>query len=57
MKKILLILLGIVAVAVITMFVMGKSYHFEKSIVINAPLDKVYAHLNNTKSITNGIRG
>lgn len=51
MKKTLKILLAIVAVVIIVMFVMGKSYHFEKSIVINAPLDKVYAHLNNTKSI------
>lgn len=57
MKKTLKILLAIVAVVIIVMFVMGKSYHFEKSIVINAPSDKVYAHLNNTKSITNGIRG
>ena len=51
MKKTLKILLAIVAVVIIVMFVMGKSYHFEKSIVINAPSDKVYEHLNNTKSI------
>lgn len=50
MKKLLKILLAIAAVLIITMLVMGKAYHFEKSIVINAPAEKVYSHINSTKS-------
>lgn len=50
MKKLLLILAGIVAVLVIAMLLMGKKYHFEKSIVINATPEKVYSHLNSAKA-------
>ncbi|MDQ0477382.1 SRPBCC family protein [Chryseobacterium sp. MDT2-18] len=50
MKKLLKILLAIVAVLIITMLVMGKAYHFEKSIVINASAEKVYSHINSTKA-------
>ena len=46
MKKFLKILLAILAVLVIAMFVIGEKYHYEKSIVINAPAEKVYSHLN-----------
>lgn len=51
MKKFLKILLAIVAILIIVMFLMGKAYHFEKSIVINAPAEKVYAQINSTKAI------
>ena len=51
MKKFLKILLAIVAILIIVMFLMGKAYHFEKSIVINAPVEKVYAQINSTKAI------
>lgn len=50
MKKLLKILLAIVAVLILVMLIMGKAYHYEKSIVINAPVEKVYSHLNSTKS-------
>lgn len=49
MKKILYIFLGIIAFLVITMFVMGKKYHFETSTVINAPAEKVYSNMNSMK--------
>lgn len=51
MKKFLKILLGIVAILIIVMLLMGKAYHFEKSIVINAPVEKVYEQINSTKAI------
>lgn len=51
MKKFLKILLAIVAILIIVMFLMGKAYHFEKSIVINAPVERVYAQINSTKAI------
>lgn len=51
MKKFLKILLAIVAILIIVMLLMGKAYHFEKSIVINAPAEKVYAQINSTKAI------
>lgn len=50
MKTFFKILLAVVAVLLIAMFVIGKSYHFEKSIVINAPLEKVYAQASSMKS-------
>ena len=50
MKKFLKILLAILAVLVIAMFVIGEKYHYEKSIVINAPAEKVYSHLNSMKA-------
>lgn len=51
MKKLLKILLAIVAILIIVMLLTGKAYHFEKSIVINAPAEKVYAQINSTKAI------
>lgn len=50
MKKLLKILLVIVAVLVIAMLVMGKKYHYEKSIVINAPIEKVWGNVNSSKA-------
>lgn len=50
MKKLLKILLGILAVLLIAMFLIGEKYHYEKSIVINAPAEKVYAHINSMKA-------
>ena len=35
---------------VITMFAMGKKYHFETSTVINAPAEKVYSNMNSMKA-------
>ncbi len=51
MKKFLYVLLALVASVVIAMFVVSEKYHFEKSIVINAPADKVYSHISSTKAI------
>ena len=51
MKKLLKILAAIIGVLLIVMIIMGKSYHYEKSIVINAPVEKIYANVDNTKSI------
>ncbi|QOW08949.1 hypothetical protein Q73A0000_00595 [Kaistella flava (ex Peng et al. 2021)] len=51
MKKFLKILLAIVAILIIVMLLMGKAYHFEKSIIINAPVEKVYTQINSTKAI------
>ncbi len=36
---------------VITMLALGKEYHFEKSIVINAPAEKVWQNVNSMKGI------
>lgn len=49
MKKLLFILLGIIAVLAVAMLLMGKNYHFEKSIVINSTPEKVYSHVNSAK--------
>lgn len=51
MKKFLKILLAIFAVLIISMFIIGEKYHFEKSIMINAPAEKVYAQINSSKAI------
>ena len=50
MKKFLYILLAMVALLVIIMLAMGKKYHFEKSIVINAPVERVYSHISSMKA-------
>lgn len=50
MKTFLKILLALVVVLIIMMFVIGKSYHFEKSIVINAPVEKVWQNVNSMKA-------
>ena len=50
MKTFLKFLLGILALLVIAMLVIGKKYHFEKSIVINAPIEKVWGNVNSSKA-------
>ena len=50
LKKILYFLLAIIAIGVIAMFVISEKYHYEKSIVINAPADKIYPHIASTKA-------
>ena len=50
MKTLLKIIVVIVAVLLIAMFAVGKDYHFEKSIVINAPADKVYQNISSMKA-------
>ncbi len=53
MKKFLKILLAILAVLVIAMFVIGwNNYHYEKSIVINAPAEKCI-HISNSMKAFN----
>ncbi|TXF77481.1 SRPBCC family protein [Chryseobacterium sp.] len=49
MKTFLKILLAVVLVLVIAMFAIGKAYHFEKSIVINAPVEKVWQNVNSMR--------
>lgn len=55
MKKFFKFLLGffvVIFLAIfITMFALGKEYHFEKSITINAPAEKVWQHVNSMKGI------
>lgn len=50
MKTLLKIIVAIVIVLLIFMFAVGKDYHFEKSIVINAPADKVYQNISSMKA-------
>lgn len=50
MKKALYVLLGIIAVIAIAIFVTPEKYKFEKSIVINAPAEKVYQNISSTKA-------
>ena len=50
MKTFLKITLGILAILIIAMFIIGKKYHFEKSIVINAPIEKVWGNVNSSKA-------
>ena len=42
MKTFLKITLGILAILIIAMFIIGKKYHFEKSIVINALVNNIF---------------
>ncbi|SFI13594.1 SRPBCC family protein [Halpernia frigidisoli] len=51
MKTILKIFLALIVIIVIAMFAIGEKYHFEKSIVINAPAEKVYGQVNSSKKI------
>ena len=55
MKKFFKILLGFFLILflaiVIGMLVVGKKYHFEKSIVINAPVEKVWQNVNSMKAV------
>lgn len=41
MKKLLYILLAIIAVLLIVVFAIGRDYHYEKSIVIHALAEKI----------------
>jgi hypothetical protein len=54
MKTVLKILGGIVVLimvyAVIAMVAFGKEYHYGKSIVINAPKEKVWQHIHSMKA-------
>mgnify|MGYP002133132205 CR=1 FL=1 len=38
-------------VIIITMIALGKEYHYEKSITINAPIEKVWQNVNSMKAI------
>lgn len=55
MKKFFKFMLGLfvvlLLVVVITMLALGKTYHFEKSIVINAPAEKVWQNVNSMKGV------
>lgn len=48
-KKLLLGVLALLGIIVIAMFAVGKHYHFETSMVINAPIEKVYAQASSSK--------
>ena len=49
LKKILWVIVALIALLTITMFVLGKQYHFETSMVINAPIEKVYEQASSSK--------
>ena len=55
MKKFFKIMLWFFAIVFIlltvTMFVLGKKYHYEKSITINATPQKVWTHINSMKAL------
>ncbi|MBB4806235.1 uncharacterized protein YndB with AHSA1/START domain [Chryseobacterium defluvii] len=44
------LILLIIAYAVIAMLAFSKDYHFEKSVVINAPKEKVWQHVGTLKA-------
>ena len=48
-KKVLVFVLVLIGVMVIAILAMGKNYHFETSMIINAPIEKVYAHASSSK--------
>jgi hypothetical protein len=50
LKIIGIIILLIVVYAIIAMLAFGKNYHYEKSIVINAPKEKVWQQISSMKS-------
>ncbi len=50
MKKLLYVLLALIAALLIAIFVVSEKYHYEKSIVINAPAEKVYSHISSTRA-------
>src|SRR5574343_347668 len=55
MKKFFKFMLGffvvVFVVIIITMIALGKEYHYEKSITINAPIEKVWQNVNSMKAI------
>lgn len=50
MKKFLKILIAIIVILVIAMFAIGEKYHYEKTVMINAPIEKVWNNANSMKS-------
>ncbi len=48
-KIVLLIFVVIFAFLTVAMLVLGKKYHFEKSIVVNASPEVVYSHMSSSK--------
>lgn len=50
LKKLLLVVAALLVVVVITMFALGKHYHFETSILVNAPIEKVYQQASSSKN-------
>ncbi|RYZ26382.1 MAG: hypothetical protein EOO10_15700, partial [Chitinophagaceae bacterium] len=50
LKVIGVIILLVVGYAIVAMLAFGKNYHYEKSMVINAPKEKVWLHLNSMKA-------
>lgn len=48
-KIVLMIIVALLAIIVVAMLVIGKKYHFEKSIVVNAPVDVVYSHASSSQ--------
>ncbi|WP_228414823.1 SRPBCC family protein [Chryseobacterium sp. G0201] len=50
LKIIGVIILLIIGYAVIAMLAFGKNYHYEKSMVINAPKEKVWQQISSMKS-------
>ncbi len=51
MKKVLYVLLALIAVLIIAAFAISEKYHFEKSITIKAPVDKIYPLISSTQGI------
>lgn len=49
MKKILFVILAIFVIAIICMFLIGKKYHFETSMLIKAPIEKVYEQASSSQ--------
>ncbi len=49
LKKLLWVIVALIALLTITMFVLGKQYHFETSMVMNAPIEKVYEQASSSK--------
>lgn len=49
LKKILWVIVGLIIILIITMFAIGKHYHFETSMVVNAPIEKVYEQVSSSK--------
>jgi len=50
LKVIGVIILLVVGYAIVAMLAFGKNYHYEKSMVINAPKEKVWQQLNSMKA-------
>lgn len=44
------IILLIIVYAIVAMLAFGKDYHYEKSVVINAPKEKVWPHISSTRA-------